>query len=121
MGSDDLSGDRDADRNLDTLGYGDTLGDWDTDRDSHTSRDSHSAAGLHGDTPALSLNLLLAPGGGNHSGSSNSSNSSNSNLSDRSDLANKSSDEDLRISLSISLGLAFGDPETERIDKTLTR
>jgi hypothetical protein len=120
VGSDDLSGDRNADWDLDTLGDGDTLGDWDTDRDSDTARDGHSAAGLDGDTPALPLHVLLAPGGGNHRRSSDSGNSS---LSDRSGLANKSSDEELRISLSISLGLSltFGDPETERADKTLTR
>ena len=63
--------------------------------------DGHGPAGLHRDTPALLLNLLLAPGLGNlsHYGGDGASQYWASKAS------SKASEEQLRISLSIGLGL----------------
>jgi len=65
VGGDHLLVDGGADRDGHTVGNSDTLGDGDTEGDLDTVRDGHRPAGLDWDTPALSLNLLLAPGLGN--------------------------------------------------------
>lgn len=77
MLSDKLFIDGFTDGDLDTVWDSDTVGHWDTDWDLDTVRHGHSPAALHWNTPALSLNLLLATGSNTTHNRSNWSNRSN--------------------------------------------
>ena len=106
VGGDDLLVDRGADRDVHTVRDGHTLGDGDTDRDLDTVRDGHRPAGLHWDTPALSLNLLLAlllPGSHGHHGGQGDTGL------DWSSRAGQAIEDKLRISLGLGISLALDD------------
>jgi len=146
VGSDDLFRHVDADWDLDTVRDSDTVGHWDTDWDWDTTRHGHCATALHWNTPALSLNLLLATGSnmshtnwgnmshtnwGNmsHSNWGNTSHSnwgtSHSNWSNGTGETSKSTiepsepiDKELRISLSLSLSLTLGNNSVKTSVKT---
>ena len=98
----DGPGHRDADRDSHTLGH------------SHAVRHGHSPQGLHGNLSALTLNLLLTrSGGGGPSGLRRANSDSRSD----GERSNGTSDEELRISLSLglSVSLALGDPGGEGV------
>lgn len=93
---------RDADRDRHTLGH------------SHAVGHSHSPQGLHGHLSALTLNLLLTRSGGGMAG--RRANSDSRSVGERSN-GGQTSEEELRISLSLglSVSLALGDPGGEGV------
>ena len=93
---------RDADRDRHTLGH------------SHAVGHSHSPQGLHGHLSALTLNLLLTRSGGGMAG--RRANSDSRSDGERSN-GGQTSEEELRISLSLglSVSLALGDPGGEGV------